>query len=202
MNLLICCLQTLNFWDRNEGTFLGSFGAGIVAIIAYFLSQYSIRKKEKYKYEGLLYTAHVELDEHKHHFKLLKNTLAKLKNVSVQKGTFVLKNAPTQFNLSVLETILLQTIEYKKYNHEVVAVLTSYLNQIRNINYLLDFRNAGLTLNLLDNKKDRINAIEDYFNHLDSEYINKTRPSISTIRLFIEKDLKNYSKAKLVNPES
>lgn len=56
MTLLNCYLQNSIFGDRNQGTLLGFLGAGIVAILAAFLSTYLTYKKAvKKELEKLYY---------------------------------------------------------------------------------------------------------------------------------------------------
>lgn len=199
-------MNELNFWERNEGELIGAMGGILIAILAasltYFFSIYQTQKKEKDAYQGLLYTLHVELYWQNNHFDLLRKTLDKLKVASMVNKSFVLESSPMQFNLSIIETGLLKAIDYKYYNHEIVAFVTSYLNQIRDINYYLDFRSANdLMLNLND-KQEIEQRIADYFDVLINEYINRTQPVISNIRKLIENELKDYPKEKMVCSES
>lgn len=199
-------MNKLNFWERNEGDLIGAMGGLLIAILAayltYFFSVRQAQKKERDAYQGLLYTLHVELYWQNNHFDLLKVTLDKLKDASIENKSFVLESSPMQFNLSIIETGLLKAIDYKYYNHEIVALLTSYLNQIRDINYYLDFKNANMLLHNLADKQEIEQRIGDYFNVLNNEYITKTQPVISDIRKMIENELKDYPKDKMVCAES
>lgn len=199
-------MNKLNFWERNEGDLIGAMGGLLIAILAayltYFFSVCQAQKKERDAYQGLLYTLHIELYWQNNHFDLLKVTLNKLKDASIENKSFVLESSPMQFNLSIIETGLLKAIDYKYYNHEIVALLTSYLNQIRDINYFLDFKNANMLLHNLANKQEIEQRIGDYFNVLNNEYITRTQPVISDIRKMIENELKDYPKDKMVCAEN
>lgn len=199
-------MNILGFWERNEGQLVATIGGILIAIIAayltYLLSLYQINKKEKDAYQGLLYTLHVELYWQNHHFELLKKTLYRLKITSIQNKKFVFESTPMQFDLTIIEKGLLNVIDYKYYNYELVALLTSYINQIRDINHFLDFKNASDLLNNLNDKPDIEQLIAGYFNDLNIEYINKTQPVISRIRKIIENELKNYPKEKMVFKEN
>ncbi len=122
-------MSIVNFWERNEGTLIGAIGGLLIAILAahltYFFAVRQAKKKEKDAYQGLLYTLHIELCWHNHHFNLLKNTLDKLKSASIEKKSIVINNSPIQFDLSIIETGLFKVIDYKHYNYEIVALLTS-----------------------------------------------------------------------------
>lgn len=195
----------MNFWARNEGQIIGTIGAGIVAILAAFLAswltQRQINKKDKNEYQGLLYTLHVELNWQNNQFELLKKTLERIESISIENQSFVLTNAPMQFDLSVTEQCLSKIIDYKQFNHGLVALLTSYQNQIRDINFYLDFKNANEVLINQQDTQDIDSRIEDYFNVLKSEYINRTQSAISDIRKLIESELEDYHKNKLILKE-
>jgi len=195
----------MNFWTRNEGQIIGTIGAGIVAILAAFLAswltQRQINKKDRNEYQGLLYTLHVELYWQNNHFELLKKTLERIEEISIENKSFVLTSAPMQFDLSITEQCLSNIIEYKKFNHGLVALLTSYQNQIRDINFYLDFKNANEVLINQKDAQDIDSRIEDYFNVLKNEYIDKTQPAISDIRRLIENELEDYHKNKLILKE-
>ena len=156
----------------------------------------------EYCYQGLLYILHVELDWHRHHFVLLKNSLESIEQVSILNNIFVLKSPPMRFDLSICEKSITHLIDYKTFNHEIVAYLASYINQIRNINYFLDFNNANAILSKIEDEAERKVHIKNYFLGLKTEYIDKTMPSISEIRILIEQELKNYPKDKIVNKET
>lgn len=199
-------MNKLNFWERNEGELIGSLGGLLIAILAayltYFFSEQHALKKEKDAYQGLLYTLHLELYWQKNHFVLLRKTLDKLKTASIEKQSFVLESSPMQFNVSIIETVLLKVIDYKYYDYKIVALLTSYLNQIRSINYFLDFKNAKELMHNLNNKQEIEQRIVDYFNVLNNDYIDKTQSVIPDIRKLIEIELKDYPKENMVCAES
>lgn len=199
-------MDKLSFWERNEAALIGAIGGLLIAILAayltYFFSVCQTQKKEKDAYQGLLYTLHVELFWQNNHFELLRKTLDKLKVVSIENKSFVLERSPMAFNLTIVETCLLKIIDYKYYNHKIVVLLTSYLNQIRDINFYLDFKNANDLLKNINDKKEIEQRISDYFNVLNKEYMDKTQPVISKIRILIENELKDYPKEKMVFIES
>lgn len=199
-------MSNLSFWERNEGDLVGSLGGIFIAIIAAYLTYYfsviQAQKKEKDSYHGLLYTLHVELYWQNNHLILLIKTLDILKAASLENKSFVLESSPMQFNLSIIETGLLKIIDYKYYDYKIVALLTSYLNQIRDINYYLDFKNANMLLRNLNDKQEIQTCIEDYFNVLNNEYINKTHPVIIDIRKLVENELKDYPKEKMIREEN
>jgi len=161
-------------------------------------------KKEKETYQGMLYVLHVELYWQNHHLDMLKKTLEKLKITSLDKREFVIENAPSEFNLLIVEKCLDKIVDYKNYKHELVVLLVSFINQIKELNYILDFRNARELMSKLgkDEALDIEGRIEDYFNTFNVEYIEKAKPNISMIRQIIEKELEDYPKEKMIFKES
>ena len=198
-------MNDLNFWQRNEGSIIGTLGAALIAILAafltYYLSQRQSSKNKEKAYQGLLYALHVELDWHNSHLGLLENSLAAIEQASISNDVFIIENPPTQFNLLICENTISKMVDYEKFNHEIVALLTSYMNQIRNINYFINFNNANAILSKVENKAEKKLHIKNYFTVLNDEYIHKTRPVISQIRILIEKELKDYPKEIIVNKE-
>lgn len=194
----------MDFLYRNEGDFIGAIAGILIAIVASFLTFYLAKsndfQKERNNYQGNLYSLYVELDWHKNHFKLLNKTLFKLKTASLQNGYFILKSTPMQFDLSITENSLNRITGFKGYNHEIIGMLISYINQLKSINYLLDFNKAN---ELIFNKniKQNIERISKYFEVLDTQYISITQSAISKIRILIETELKDYPQERLIFKE-
>ena len=101
-----------------------------------------------------------------------------------------------------METSLIKIIEYKNYNYELLALLTSYLNQLRDINYFLDFRTTNELLNKSEPIINRGEIISAYFTTFEEQYINKTKPVISDIRKIIENELKDYPQNIMILTEN
>jgi len=190
----------IDFLHRNEGQLFGIMGGIIVAIIAsfmtYWLSQIQILQNDKKAYKSLIYTLLVEVTWHKNHLKLLKGTLGDIRIASELEHTFVLKEPPMQFSLSIIEASLPKIVNYRIYNSRLVTLLTSYLNQIRDINHYLDFKNAGILLNYIKDIKDIDCKITSYFYVLNTEYLDKAMINIEDIRNLISKELKGFIKEK------
>jgi len=217
--ILINDIYEMNFLNRNEGQLIGTAGGVLIAILAAFLTYYLSNrqankkekeamekemKKEKEKYQGMLYVLHVELYWQNHQLDMLKKTLEKLKITSLNKREFVIENAPSEFNLLIVEKCLDKIVDYKEYKHELVVLIVSYINQIKELNYILDFRNARELMHKLgkDETLDIEGRIEDYFNTFNVEYIEKAKPNISMIRQIIEKELEDYPREKMIFTES
>lgn len=207
-------IDKMNFWIKNEGQLIGTAGGVLIAILAAFLTYYlsnnqtnkkekKAMKKEMEKYNGILYVLHVELYCQNNQLDMLKNTLEKLKITSLNKGEFVIENSPSEFNLLIVEKCLDKIVDYKDYKHELIVLLVSFINQIKLLNYILDFRNARELMSKLgkDEAIDIKGRIEDYFNTFNVEYIEKAKQSISMIRQIIEIELQEYPKEKMIFKE-
>lgn len=186
----------MNFLIRNEGQLIGTLGGVLIAILAalltFFFSQYQSDKRGKFTYQGLLYILYVELGWHINHLKLLRATLNELKLASIRNHTFVLESAPKQVDLSIFEKGILNLIDYKHFNHGIVAFVVSYQNQIREINSCIDFKNAKELLANMNDIHDIDKRIADYFDVLDNEYTKKAQQLNYEIQKLIEKELKGY----------
>jgi len=190
--IFLSCVSNLTFWERNQGDIIGTLGAGIIAIFAAFLTYYIQRQQLKYAYQGFLYVLYIELINHNNNFKLLKDTLAKAKLISIEKRDFIFEKAPMQFSLLIIENTLSKATNYKKFNHKLIALLTSYADNIRNINYFLDFTNAKEIITHQEQGQNIEHQIADYFETLNIEYIEKTQPVIKDLLKQISVELKNY----------
>jgi hypothetical protein len=200
-------IETMNFWTRNEGQLVATIGGIVIALIAAYLTFYfsnlQTKRKEKENYDGMLYVLHVELFWQNNQLDMLKRTLEKLKTTSINEREFVIENPPAQFNLAIIELCLEKIVDYKDYKHELVVLLVSYINQIKELNYILDFRNARDILSKINKNETREieERIGDYFDVFDIEYIDKAKPNISMIRKIIENELKDYPKEKMIFKE-
>ena len=136
----------MNFWTRNEGQIIGTLGGVIIALIAayltYYFSRIQAKRKERKSYQGMLYILHLELYFQNDQLYRLRETIEKLKITSIDKREFVIENPPAEFNLSIIEKCLDKIIDYEGFKHELVVFVVSYINIIKEFNYILDFRNA------------------------------------------------------------
>lgn len=209
MTLLDCFINTSSFWSRNQGAFLGAFGAGIVAIISAYLSSYLTHKKaierdlqaikknlqkESSDYSGILSLIHTELNAHKSHLSLLINSLKKLKESSIENQIFVIDKLPMKFDLSIINNGLNLLHKFSNYDHRIMIFLVSYKNLIMGANTALEFNNANRLLSSQKNISNTGELIASYFNVLDTEYLNKIEPLISDIRKLIERNVNDSDK--------
>ncbi|MEX2569176.1 MAG: hypothetical protein WD431_24745 [Cyclobacteriaceae bacterium] len=104
----------------------------------------------------------------------MKNTIKLLAEALIKKD-FILKKPLIEIDIALTNQILLQLIDYKGYNYDLITLLTSYNNQIKSLNYFLDFNSASEFLKLIkDDEKD----VKSYFESLENQYINKTQTTI------------------------
>lgn len=198
----------MNFLTRNEGQIIGTLGGVLIALIAayltYYFSRLQVKRKEKKSYQGMLYILHLELYFHNDQLDRLRETLEKLKITSIDKREFVIENSPAEFNLSIIEKCLDKIINYEGFKPELVVFVVSYINLIKEFNYILDFRNAReLMSKIIENEnRDIEERIEDYFDTLNVEYIDKAKLNISEIRKIIENELKDYPRDKMIFKEN
>jgi len=197
--MILACsgFQNFSFWERNEGTFLGAISAGLVAVITVYLSTYLNNKKEveknlreeTNKYSGLLSLIHTELNAHKLHLQLLKNSLNTIKELSIERRFFIVADLPMRFDLSFVNDGLRELCKFQNFDHQIMILLITYKNLVNGINIALEFERAN---KLLFDNKDGNNieeSIESYFNVLEKDYLNKIDLLITDIRMLIERNV-------------
>lgn len=197
--MILACsgFQNFSFWERNEGTFLGAISAGLVAVITVYLSTYLNNKKEveknlreeTNKYSGLLSLIHTELNAHKLHLQLLKNSLNTIKELSIERRFFIVADLPMRFDLSFVNDGLRELCKFQNFDHQIMILLITYKNLVNSINLSLEFERAN---KLLFDNKDGNNieeSIESYFNVLEKDYLNKIDLLITDIRMLIERNV-------------
>lgn len=200
-------IETMNFWTRNEGQIIGTLGGVLIALIAayltYYFSRLQAKRKEKESYLGMLYILHLEFYFHNDQLDRLRETIEKLKVSSIEKREFVIENPPAEFNLSIVEKCLDKIIDYECFKHEIVIFVVSYINLIKEFNYILDFRNARELMSKirLNENIDIVEKIEGYFDTINVEYIDKAKLNISELRRIIENELKDFPRDKIIAKE-
>lgn len=178
----------MSFLEKNEGQIVSTLGAALVAILAafltYFISKWQMNKKAKKYYQGLKQTLLVELKLQENQLHILKESLRNLKNVSITKKEFVINNVPMKFETSYIETVLINVVKYENFYMHLVANIQAHLYNLRDINFVLDFKTANELLLKLDNKGLET-YIGNYYDRINLENIDKTELSISQIIKFL-----------------
>jgi len=196
-----------NFWARNEGEIIGAIGGLLIALVAAYLTnkiskKYS-EKKDYNSYLGIVYTLHAELSFQRQQFKLLISSLDSLRRESLSNHGFAVDSLPTQFNIELIDTLILKMLDYKDYNRFVVVKLLAYISLVKAIVSFLNFNNANQLLKSLMTDAEKDDCINLYFNEINVEYVDKMIPLISEIRLNLElEDLKDYPKEVLLFKEN
>lgn len=198
-------MEIANFIERNEGALVGAIGGVTIAIIASFLTHalfvFRQREKEKNAYLGLLQTLRIELYYQRQQFSLIEEIMSNLQIASVKNEAFIVESIPIRLNLSISEAILSKIIDYKKYERNIVAILTMYLNQLRDINFYLDFKNAREVLDYVNENRTVEEAINTYFAVFHEEYIDKAQTGNSNLHKLIEKELKLFPEVVIQLPK-
>ncbi|MBR06974.1 MAG: hypothetical protein CMP48_04735 [Rickettsiales bacterium] len=174
------------------GQLVASIPALLVALIVFILTTRQQTQKDTLAYEGQLYALHTELYWHHHQLNLLKTSLQLLAETTSDKKDFLISKPIFEVDINLSNQILLQLVEFEDYQQELIVLLTSYNNQIKSLNYFLDFENA---VELLNELEESDNGIAAYVSVLDQEYISKSQSTITEIQLILKDELKHLPKS-------
>lgn len=198
-------MDIVKFINDNEGALVGASGGMLIAIIASLLthafSVYRQREKDKNAYIGFLQTLRVEFFYQRQQFVLIKEIMNNLKIASIKNEEFIVESIPIRLNLSISEAILSKIIDYKNYERDIAVLLTMYLNQLRDINIYLDFKNAREVLNYLTENRTKEESITIYFDVFQQEYLDKAQTGNANLHKLIDRELKSFSEKVIDLPK-
>lgn len=88
-----------------------------------------------------------------------------------------------KFETSYIETVLINMVKYENFDVHLVANIQAHLYNLRDLNFILNFKTANQLLLKLDNTGLGI-YIGNYYDRINRENIDKTKLSIfQTIEL-------------------
>lgn len=189
---------------RNSGALIGALGGAFSAILAAILTNYVSnrirKKKEKKVYEGVLYSIHTELHWQLNHTTALKNQLSEIRRISKLNGNFCVDKAPNSYDPRYLEYCRQRLLEYDNFDHEIVALLSTHINKLNETNANIDF-SVAKNMKVPEGESITKEQIDEYFNKIDQDNIQKVEQSIPLIRTLIEYELKDFPKELFVESE-
>ncbi len=179
---------------KNDTAFWTIIGGSISAILAAYFTNFFAKlnqnKKDRRIYEGFLYSIHTELHWHLSQTSAFKNQLGELKRVSIDLNKFAVSKAPNSYDVRYLEYCRQRILEYEQFDHEIVALLSTFINLLNEINVNVDFTSASMILS--SNQDDNYsNHIRKYFEHIEKDNLDKISFTIPLLRSMIEEKLKS-----------
>lgn len=193
----------MNSFIKNfKGQIVATLGGIVIAIFTVLFSTYfnnnQIEKQDRILYQAKLYTLSVELYWQNEQFKRLQETLNEIELTSKAVPDFVISSSLMQFDLSIIEKSITDISDYDESDQRLAALLTSYKNLLKEINFYIDF--STLNSMLADNtiQSEGKSLIPSYIHVLNTEYIEKTQPKIELIQDLISHELEDYPKDKMI----
>ena len=197
-----------NWFKRNEGTFLGSFCAATIALISILLTNY-YNKKSKQRllqkglfekqniYCSLLYAVYNELLWHKNLSEIIKKELNEIQRISLEKGKLIVDSPSEKFNTEYLHQFRIKILEFHKFNTDLLAYISTYLNLLSSINYSLDFKKVKDFYNHFVDESSYNKALKAYFADLFDLFV-KVGKGIQRLQDMIKEELVSFPQNKIV----
>lgn len=187
------------WWQRNEGTFLGSALAAIVAFLTvlftnYFSSQQT-KRKSKEAYCALLAAIYSELMGHDNLSVTLKKELEELLSVVEQTGD-ILSSPFTYFPLEFLNECRIKATEFQTTNVGLLSYISHYINVVSWFHKNLDFTQLGRMRAYFPNQADYPKAIINYF-RIVFHHFEKLEKSRKILSELLEKEISLSSSGKI-----
>lgn len=161
------------WWKRNEGTFLGSLLAALVAafsaFLAYWLSERRTRLRQRQIYFRLLHEVYHELEWHESLKQRLQNHLNEVLRIALAQGEIVITSPPEIFRVEYLDSCRSKILEYDRFNTELLPYLSTYINLVNVINGSVDLRKLRELLAHFDDAEGYKMAAQEYFQRVFDE---------------------------------
>ena len=163
--------------------------AVISAWLAYNYTLKATSKNQEEAYYSTLCIIKYEVNWHQQAIQACRESMYSLKEASIEKEKIVLTDYQLRISDVLIQKSLDNIISHHSFNRSLALSLTVYMNQIREINFYLDFRRGIQLLENFQTKQERDDAIESYFNVLENEFLTKTEKTTSEIIQTIDDQL-------------
>lgn len=190
----------INWWEKNEGAFLGAFLAGMVAIFTVLLTNY-LNKRENSKREneiycGVLFAIKAELE---YQYKSLPHLIEELKAIlekSIEAKEVIANKSSRDISVNFLVEIRSKILLLSNYNTIVFRDISAYINKCEIINSDLEFERLIILKEKIKIEPSFDESINNYFLKIieDIEDIENIRKSIPIIFELINADLASLGK--------
>lgn len=200
-----------NFWQRNEGTILGSSFAGIVAVISIIATNYFNRKredkraqseklKEENLYSAVLASIFSVLLSHDERTKRLKEELLAIRDKSIPKKHLIVEKAQVSLSLDLLNQFLIKLLNYEKFNQLLLDATIAYIHRATNLNETLDFSLVIKIKQEFHSDTDYTEAVQEFFKSINRnvETLDGHREKIKEM---IVNEVKKFPQIKIISAE-
>lgn len=180
-----------NWFEKNEGNIVGalvgSFFAGIIAVISVYLTSQANKKlrllKEKEIYCGFLYSTKIELIYHsKNHSKLVEELKVIQHNSLI--ASEVITDAPSSnISLSFLKELRSKIVDTELFNTKILLFLSDYINKCELVNNDIQFERLIKVSEKFKEQIDFQSSIKSYFDIVIKEVENLIKSIPDAIQL-------------------
>lgn len=183
--------------EKNEGTFLGAFLAGLIAILSVYLTTRSTKKsrlaKETEIYCGLLYAIKIELIYQSKNHDFLIQELEVIKHNSLIANEIITDSPSRTITLNFLQDVRSKIISTELFNTRILLLLSAYMNKCELVNCDIKFERL---IKLSEKFKDKVNFPESTKTYFDIiiKQVNDLKKAIPDIISYINADLKSFGK--------
>jgi hypothetical protein len=187
---------------RNEGSILGAFFAGLIAILSVYLTSKANKKSRLQKeieiYSGLLYSIKVELIYHSKNHDFLIKELIIIRNESILVNKIIINSASRNISVSFLNELRSKIIDTEIFNTTILLFVSSYINKCELVNNDIKFERL---IKVNEKYKGEVNiqaSIKSYFDVV-IEQTENLKKSIPNIIKLINEDLTRMGKPSEIN---
>src|ERR1035437_9719559 len=153
--------------ERNEGSIVGAFFAGLIAVLSVYLTSRANKKahkqREKEIYCGLLYSIKIELIYHnKNHDNLIEELRIIQKN-SINANELITDSTSRNIQVSFLKELRSKIIDTDLFNTKILLFLSAYINKCELVNSDINFEKLIKISEKFKTQFDIPASIKSYF---------------------------------------
>ena len=166
----------------------GAFIAIFTTFLAYRYNRLQEQKSQKQLYFQTLDIIEATFDWQTGQLNRLSTSVKLLKESSLIDKKIIIDNLPVKLETSILLKTVDNLLPYKKSEKKLIKLLIVYINHIEELNYQLNFINANKTIETLKNEESIDDGINNFFDSIQTEYIDKIKKEIQICRQLINKE--------------
>jgi hypothetical protein len=209
-----CSHNDGNFWlYNNSGGIIGSLlGALFASIIALKSIQRTHEKNKELQdsintnnrisqediYSGNLFAIYQEIEWHINLTKQIKSELKIIKEKTLNDLEFPYKVVHEKYRVEYLDHCRMNVLEFSRFDTDLLALISTYLNLIMQINNNLDFHLIPEVREKYDIDDDSYRkALDEYFEKLD-ERIEKAELAMTNIQMGVEEVVTSFPENNVI----
>ena len=196
-----------SFFNRNEGTILGSALAAFVSLLAILITSLIRNRRDKREKEfligvkqniycGLLHSIYHELGSHQNLVNVNWKSLELIRDVTLEKEKFIIEKTVETFNTDFINECRLKILEFESYNTDLLPVISKYKNSVISVNRSLDFKNLNSFFEQLEIPFSE--AVNLYFKIFKEDF-NRIELGIQEIQKMIKEEIRKFTQNEVID---